>query len=386
MAATSSQPQPQLGLKDGRLVEMEGIMEVRVVSEDVDTDTVAEDLFHFQETNKHITEEMFKKNKQTSEQTHVFCLVCNCEIRNMNSLQDHVSGKKHIQKSLFLKRQFLGLSQEPPNAPRLKKAASLRPRPVVDVGLTLEARLRDCGLPALGLDSVTEVTHPEDSRAHPLYTCGLAGCKSAWGTSDDMFHHVTNCKHQRNFLKRLHPEDTRILSMTRNEVLDLASKYEADWGGPEDRDYGLIRIVRDSKEYLYLRNRPLDWSERKDVRPNSEGSSTNGKRKQDEEDHEDFLRLKAKRIDETKNNCLAQVEESARRGVNDVHEMIDDILMGKRDKTPEDVKFYIDSYSKILSFFQTEDNQSLRERINSLREELLSLEPSRILLVNRKDE
>ena len=195
---------------------MEGIMEVRMVSEDVDTDTVVEDLFHFQETNKHISMEMFKKNKQTSEQTHVFCLVCNCEIRSMNSLQDHVSGKKHIQKSLFLKRQVLGLSQDPPNAPRVKTAASKRPRPVVDVGLTLEARLRDCGLPALGLDSVTEVTDPEDPRAHPLYTCGLAGCKSAWGTSDDMFHHVTNCKHQRNFLKRLHPEDERILSMTRN--------------------------------------------------------------------------------------------------------------------------------------------------------------------------
>ena len=87
MAATSSQPQPQLGLQDGRFVEMEGIMEVRMVSEDVDTDTVVEDLFHFQESNKHISMEMFKKNKQTSEQTHVFCLACNCKIRNMNSLQ-----------------------------------------------------------------------------------------------------------------------------------------------------------------------------------------------------------------------------------------------------------------------------------------------------------
>ena len=365
---------------------MEGVMEVRMVSEDVDTDTVVEDLFHFQETNKHISMEMFKKNKQTSEQTHVFCLVCNCEIRSMNSLQDHVLGKKHIQMSLFLKRQVLGLSQDPPNAPRSKTAASKRPRPVVDVGLTLEARLRDCGLPALGLDNVTEVTDPVDPRAHPLYTCGLAGCKSAWGTSDDMFHHVTNCKHQRNFLKRLHPEDERILSMTRNEVLDLASKYEADDGGPEDRDYGVIRIVRDSEEYLHLRNRPLDWSEWKDVRPHTEGSSTHGKRKRDEEDNDDFLRLKAKRIDEINNNCLAQVEESVRRGVNDVHEMIDDILMGKRDKTLEDVKFYIESYLKILSFFQNEDNQSLRERMNSLREELLSLEPARILLVNRKDE
>lgn len=60
--------------------------------------------------------------------------------------------------------------------------------------------------------------------------------------------------------------------------------------------------------------------------------------------------------------------------------------MGKMDKTLEDVKFYIESYLKILSLFQNEDNQSLRERMNSLREELLSLEPARILLVNRKDE
>ena len=46
MAATSFNQEPKF--KYGRLVEMEGIMEVRMVSEDVDTDTVVEDLFHFQ--------------------------------------------------------------------------------------------------------------------------------------------------------------------------------------------------------------------------------------------------------------------------------------------------------------------------------------------------
>ena len=56
--------------------------------------------------------------------------------------------------------------------------------------------------PSLGLEYVTEYFNPEDSRAHPMYICSLEGCKSSWGTSDDMFHHVTNTKHLGNVQRK----------------------------------------------------------------------------------------------------------------------------------------------------------------------------------------
>ena len=52
-----------------------------------------------------------------------------------------------------------------------------------------------------------------------MYTCSLEGCKSSWGTSDDMFHHVIKEKHQKNFLKKISPEDPRVAQLSKDQVL-----------------------------------------------------------------------------------------------------------------------------------------------------------------------
>ena len=75
MAATSSQPQPQLGLKDGRLVEMEGIMEVRFSSDDFDFKYEPEDLMDFQARVREIPDDFCHKNKKTTLQAFFYCLV-----------------------------------------------------------------------------------------------------------------------------------------------------------------------------------------------------------------------------------------------------------------------------------------------------------------------
>ena len=93
----------------------------------------------------------------------------------------------------------MGQPKDPQNAPRKKDIKKERPR--IDVGLTLEERLRDCGEPAIGLQYITEFSNPRDKRDHKMYTCKLEGCKSAWGTSDDIYNHVKNHKHQKNFFK-----------------------------------------------------------------------------------------------------------------------------------------------------------------------------------------
>ena len=68
----------------------------------------------------------------------------------------------------------------------------------------------------------------QEKKYHPMYTCSLDGCKSAWGSSYDMFYHVKNYKHQRNLFKEIDPEFSRIMS--KNLLLDKAvRKWNWRW-------------------------------------------------------------------------------------------------------------------------------------------------------------
>ena len=106
---------------------------------------------------------------------------------------------------------------QPLNVSREKKIK--REEVSVDVSLSLEQRLCGSAQPAPGLEYVREYWNPREMTAHPMYTCTLEGCKSAWGTSDDMFHHVTKDKHQKNFFKKLYPGDQRVAQLSKDKVL-----------------------------------------------------------------------------------------------------------------------------------------------------------------------
>ena len=146
-------------------------------------------------------------------------------------------GEKHVRKALDYKCQVMGIDKQvihwkslsllslnipaclfqPLNAPKEKKIK--RGEVSVDVGLSLEQRLCGSAQPAPGLEYVREYWNPREMTAHPMYTCTLEGCKSAWGTSDDMFHHVTKDKHQKNFFKKLYPGDQRVTQLSKDKVL-----------------------------------------------------------------------------------------------------------------------------------------------------------------------
>ena len=81
----------------GIYVEMEGIMEVRFTSEDDEYDEPPIDMYKFQEETPYIPDDFCLKNKQTTEQAFFFCLVCNCDLKNLKPLRDHVLGNKHIR-------------------------------------------------------------------------------------------------------------------------------------------------------------------------------------------------------------------------------------------------------------------------------------------------
>ena len=86
--------------------------------------------------------------------------------------------------------------------------------------LSLKTKLERSGEPALGLEYITEFINPQgNGKDHPMYLCSLEGCKAAWGTSFQMFHHVLKVNHQRNFLKSIYPEDIKIETLRKPDVL-----------------------------------------------------------------------------------------------------------------------------------------------------------------------
>ena len=159
------------------------------------------------------------------------------------------------------KRQIFNQPQQPQNAPRIKKIKKEQPR--IDVNKTLEERLKESAQPAVGLCYIHEFRNPEDRSSHRMYTCTLTGCKSAWGTSDDIYNHVIKYKHARNFFKEMHPDDKRISGLSNADILQKAAELHEEEGGSDDLDYDAIVAIKDYAKWKELRDRPDDWSEKK---------------------------------------------------------------------------------------------------------------------------
>lgn len=351
----------------GVYVEMEGIMEVRYVSEDVDYERDSEDFYHFQRRVREIPEDFCHKDRVTTEQAVFFCLVCNCDLKSLRPLRDHVTGNKHIRKACEKKRQIMGLPADPQNAPRIKKIKKEKPR--VDVGLSLKQRLEDCGEPAIGLGFISEFLNPRNSRDPPMYTCKLEGCKSAWGTSDDMFNHVIKAKHQKNFFKMQNPTDSRIAGLSSADILIKAAEFEEEHGGCDERDYEAIRQVCDLERYTELRDRPDDWSEKKaslglvgaNMNPNTcplgrrrgFGGGPDDRKKArpsspplfDPESWKDWRPVGREEV-------LEQFGKQARGGVRDVQDMVGEFRGEKGDEEYEDIKFYAGIYRDLLGVME----------------------------------
>lgn len=208
-----------------------------------------------------------------------------------------------------------------------------------------------------------------------MYTCDLEGCKSAWGTSDDIFNHVKNSKHQKNFFRKQHPEDVRIIGMTKDELLRKAAEFEEDEGGADERDYGVIRKVANYDKYMELRNRPDTWSEKKaklgivGERCNSNSSNINmeplggRKRKHSESgqpsqfDDESWAGWRPPTAAET----LKDLETSFTRGIKDIEGMVGDFKGKKDDEDYKEILFYQDTCAKLLQLFK-DDSDVLKER------------------------
>jgi len=400
MALSSARQDSKVDPDKGVYVEMEGIMEVRYTSEDIDFQDEPEDFFHFQQRVREIPDDFCHKDRETTQQAFFYCLVCNCDLKSLRPLRDHVTGNKHIRKACEKKRQVLGLPQEPQNAPRKKEKKKERPR--VDVGLTLRQRLEESGEPAIGLEYITEYLNPNKSSDHPMYTCSLEGCKSAWGTSDDIFNHCIKPKHHKNFFKKQNPEDSRIAGLSSADILMKAAEYEEEHGGSEERDYTVIRVVRNYEEYIELRDRPDDWSEKKaqlglvgsNCNPNMEPLGKRGqggwrgeKRNVKEEsmfDEEAWAGWEPP----SKKKAVEDWKYNMRNGVKAVSDMVDDFNGMKGDSKYEEIKYYKDMYGKLLSLFdhdEDDEGTEMKDSVMAFKNELAAAESSLVEKVERED-
>eukprot|EP00088_Acartia_fossae_P033515 TRINITY_DN3430_c0_g1_i13.p1 TRINITY_DN3430_c0_g1~~TRINITY_DN3430_c0_g1_i13.p1 ORF type:complete len:495 (-),score=132.26 TRINITY_DN3430_c0_g1_i13:183-1667(-) len=247
----------------GQFVEMEGVMEVRWMSGH-DEILERQDFYEFQgQVSGAIPADFCHKNYDTGEQVIFFCLVCDCELKSVIPLKAHVEGNKHIRKSLAFKQRTLGYEPEPVNQPKKKKI--IAPKQKIDCSLPLKDRLLDFEGPILGLNYITEFTDPTDYRAVPLYTCKMEGCKSAWGNSDDMFNHIKKDKHIRNYFNMKYPDDTRVNSLNKNELMKFALEHtlKENIFSPAQRPYDTMIQVPDLERYKEIENRPRDWSEKR---------------------------------------------------------------------------------------------------------------------------
>lgn len=191
-------------------VENLGILEIRVSSDDPEFYEPPIDMFDWQNKAIHpdlgFHEKFCQKDKATTLQKYFHCLVCDCPLKSVVSMENHVKGEKHVRKSLQKKRQEYGMPKDPPHQPqtKTKKKEAQRPRREL-VRIPLMERLREeqaLGLPALGLQFIHEWINPRNPESPRRYTCSLEGCKSAWGDSEDMYRHLVgkSMLHNKNYL------------------------------------------------------------------------------------------------------------------------------------------------------------------------------------------
>ena len=183
-----------------------------------------------------------------------------------------------------------------------------------------------------------------------------------------MYNHVIKSIHQRNFLKKLNPGDPWINGLTKDKLLTEAAYQEDIAGGAEERDYGVIRRVSDFEEYMDLRNRPDNWSEKK-----AQMGVIRGRLKSNMDsmfDERSWAEWKPPTPSQVKQNLEADFD----RGIKDVNDMVKDFNGKKDDKRYKEIEFYRVTYKGLLSFFGESEEIGLRNKIPEWQNKLKTLD------------
>ena len=191
------------------------------------------------------------------------------------------------------------------------------------------------------------------------------------------------------------PDDLRINGWTKDTLLTEAAKYEEDEGGADERDYGVINMVNDYEEYMELRNRPDNWSEKKAQmgivgdRMNSNleplGKSRKRRTSEDVEDSMFDEQSWAGWQPPTLSQCKENLEADFARGLMDVKDMVEDFTGQKDDEKYKDIQFYQDTYKSLLSFLGPGANIGLENKVHQWNDELASINNNLVEKVEAED-
>lgn len=182
------------------------------------------------------------------------------------------------------------------------------------------------------------------------------------------------------------PDDLRINSWTRDKLLSEAAKYEEEEGGACERDYGVIMIVNDCEEYMELRDRPDNWSEKKaqmgivDDRLNSTMKSPGKSKKRKISEVEDsvfdeqsWVGWQPPTLSQAKENLKADFE----RGLMALKNMVEDYSVNDMtnvdDKKLKEIKFYQETYQSLLLFFGSGADSGLDNNVRQWNDKLSNL-------------
>jgi len=200
----------------------------------------------------------------------------------------------------------------------------------------------------------------------------------------------------------LNPEDSRIAGLSSADILVKAAEYEEDQGGSDERDYNVIKLVRDYEKYIELRDRPDDWSEKKaqlgivgaSVNPNMEplgkrgGGSWGSKRMENEKsmfNEADWADWQPP----TKQQIMDDFCTSFSSGVGDVQDMIESFEGKKGDEEYEEIMWYKKMYGDLLTMcngdFLEEDEEKPRKLVSDLKSKLEIASNSLVDKVEQED-
>jgi hypothetical protein len=248
--------------------DMVGVFEVFAMIDDYEDETFRrEDLMETVERygGFQLPANFCKRDSYTGRRNVFRCLLCDCDVTSVQTLVTHKNGKKHVAKVMQKKQQDFGEPAVPVSLPRVKAKVAATKRPADDNGRPLRDFLESCGEAVIGLEFVEEILPVKGRGERPMYSCTLDGCKSAWGSAVDMFNHVKNALHLKNTLMRANPDNDHMKAMSKNQVQTAAMEFEEqNHGGPANRDFGQIVVVRDDDRYREISKRRRDWSEKKD--------------------------------------------------------------------------------------------------------------------------
>ena len=124
-----------------RYVDMPGVIEVRTLYDDSSyedsggKDNVPFDMYDFQEEYEYLPESFCAKDKSSGVQKIFWCLVCECDMKSLASIDSHIGGSKHQRRVV----DFLGLPA--PNTSDAKKERHKKPRVKGNISHTLGMRL-----------------------------------------------------------------------------------------------------------------------------------------------------------------------------------------------------------------------------------------------------